>query len=214
MYFYNEVTPVEIVEKTEEMRKFNEIVKNMDSELVYQLVANVYDAEDGGVHNEGNKCKTMFNLYRITDKNVGELKDIIRKDDTTGSEIPAGTNSQVSYAATFTTKATEEAVNDRKAWKYNKEQSDDYYSVIDPRVLIVARNYPSPYCDYANALIRQQEKNLIPQILLIINDGDTKTIKSLTKYADVNTRLTESVMEVYLEDNVNKKTIAETEKQQ
>lgn len=214
MYFYDEVKPLEIVEKNEEMLKYNKIVNNMDAELVYQFEANAFDAEEGNEYNEKNKCQTLFNLYRITDRNVNELKSIIKKDDTLGSEIPAGTNTQVSYAATLTTRVTPETINDRKAWKYNKEYANDYYSVIDPRTLIVARNYPSPFCDYANALLRKQEKDLIPQIQLIENNDGVKTVMSLTKYGDVNKMLTDSVVKIYLDENVNKKTIAEIEKEQ
>ena len=205
-YYYNDANAITIKEKTKEMAEYNEIVNNMDAELVYQVSFSAFEPY-ASAPNDKDKFSMLLNFYRVTDKNVAKRKDIIKIDDTEGASIPAGLEAQVSYAATFTNYIPRNGEEVNEPWKYYHKNKNCYHSVSDPREVIVARNYPSPYSDYAKILLQQQLKPFISKAQAL---GDNGALANFASLADVSKVITDFATYWYFEEK-KKKTIAEVE---
>ncbi len=170
---------------------YNKILKNMEADLVDSYIVYFYNLSDE-VKPENQKSM-LLKLYKITDYN--EKIPGRRVDTMEGAREVPGMNAQITYAACFSMYKNEKGENRENPWEYDENLKEKYFSVSDPRELVIARNYPVPYSDYANILIKNQQKPFVDRIKIC---GKNNEYLVLTNEKNFNEILTENLVNLHL----------------
>ena len=163
----------------------------MEADLVDSYIVYFYNLSDE-VKPENQKSM-LLKLYKITDYN--EKIPGRRVDTMEGAREVPGMNAQITYAACFSMYKNEKGENRENPWEYDENLKEKYFSVSDPRELVIARNYPVPYSDYANILIKNQQKPFVDRIKIC---GKNNEYLVLTNEKNFNKILTENLVNLHL----------------